>query len=275
MRSERGVATKWLVLVVILTVLSVVVPFFIWHSTWFGTPLSSAQMTRYLERKNHPQETQHALSQIADRIIAGDKSVARWYPDIARLSTSAVPQIRETAAWVMGQDNTSSLFHQTLLEMLRDPDSLVRMNAALGLVRFRDSSGHAIILQMLSGRPLLAPESGQLKRLVNVGVSLTSSSVVARIITTHGPIEVPAGQPGNLSQWVAADGATVTEGQPIAGIAPTSQMAWQALRALYLIGAPSDLNVIQPYARGVPNMPSQVAQQARLTMDEIRSRASD
>ena len=273
--SERGVATKWLVLVIILTLLSVVVPFFIWHSTWFGTPLSSAQVTRYLEQKNHPQETQHALSQIADRIIAGDKSVARWYPDVARLSTSAVPQIRETAAWVMGQDNASPLFHQTLLEMLRDPDPLVRMNAALALVRFHDASGHAVILQMLAGRPLLAPESGQLKRLANVGESLSTNSIVARIITDHGAIEVPAGQPGSLSQWVAAYGATVTEGQPIAGIAPTSQMVWQALRALYLIGEPSDLNVIAPYARGVPGMPPQVAQQARLTMDEIRSRSSN
>ena len=99
-----------------------------------GAPLTDAQIQGYLTSTDHPQQTQHALSQIADRIIRGDKSVARWYPDVVRQATSLTPQVRETAAWVMGQDNTSPQFHETLLGMLDDSEPLVRMNAALALV---------------------------------------------------------------------------------------------------------------------------------------------
>jgi biotin carboxyl carrier protein len=273
--SDRGVAARWLALVIALTLLSVLIPFFIWHSSWFGAPLSDAQIQQYLTSSDHPQQTQHALSQIADRIIRGDKSVARWYTDVTHQANSAVPQVRETAAWVMGQDNTSSQFHQTLLGMLDDSEPLVRMNAALSLVRFHDAAGHAVIVKMLAGEPLFAPQEGKLKRLLNVGQPVATDTVVARIQTDKNDIEVPAGAPGSLAQWRAADGATVSSGQPIAVLAPSSQMAWEALRALYLVGTPDDLNVIAPYARGVPAMPSQVAEQARLTMKAIHARAGD
>jgi biotin carboxyl carrier protein len=273
--SDRGVAARWLALVIALTVLSVLIPFFIWHSSWFGAPLTDAQIQLYLTSTDHPQQTQHALSQIADRIVRGDTSVARWYPDVARQANSPTPQIRETAAWVMGQDNTSPQFHDTLLGMLDDSEPLVRMNAALSLVRFRDASGHPIIVKMLAGEPLLAPKEGKLKRLLNVGQPVATDTVVARLMADNASIEVSAGAPGSLAQWRAADGATVSAGQPIAVLAPSSQMAWEALRALYLIGTPDDLNVIAPYARGVPAMPAQVAEQARLTMKEIHARSGD
>lgn len=272
MDSERGVATRWLLLVLGLTFLAILVPFLFWHATWFGTPLTNSQIQRYLTRLNDPEETQHALSLVADRIIRGDRSVTQFYPDIVRLANCSIPQIRETAAWVMGQDNTVPRFHQTLLEMLNDSQPLVRMNAALALVRFRDSSGHSEIVRMLAGEPLLAPESGVLKRIMDVGQSVGTDSLVARILVGKRKLDVRAGVPGSLARWAAADGARVQAGQPIAVLAPSSQMAWEALRALYLIGKPDDLTVIAPYAHGVAGMPAQVAQQARLTMQEIRSR---
>ncbi|HVB34773.1 MAG TPA: hypothetical protein VNJ52_10435 [Patescibacteria group bacterium] len=264
-------ATRWIVLVVGITLLAVLVPFLFWRATWFGTPLSNTQIQQDLTHLNHPQQTQHALSLVADRIISGDKSVVRWYPDVARLANCPIPQIRETAAWVMGQDNTVPQFHQTLLELLQDRQPLVRMNAALGLVRFHDPSGHAEIIRMLTGEPLLAPEGGRLKRLLNVGQGVTSGTVVARIDGSK-KIEVLAGVQGSLARWTAADGATVAAGDPVAVIKPTSQMAREALRALFLIGQPGDLNAIAPYARGFPDMSPDVADQARLTMKEIRAR---
>lgn len=273
--SSRGVATRWVVLVIALTVLSVIIPFSIWHSNWFGTKLTNAQIQHDLTHTDKPRSTQHALSQIADHIVAGDKSVTRWYPDVARLGNSSIPQIRETAAWVMGQDNTSPRFHETLLGMLDDPEPLVRMNAALALVRFDDASGHAIILKMLSGEPVLAPKDGKLKRVLDVGQGVATDTVVARIQSGKTDVEVLAGAPGSLAQWRAADGATVAAGQPIAVLSPSSRMVWEALRALYLIGTPDDLNVIAPYAHGVPAMPQQVAEQARLTMRAIHAREGD
>ncbi|HVB98967.1 MAG TPA: hypothetical protein VNJ12_06490 [Candidatus Dormibacteraeota bacterium] len=268
---ERRVPTRWVVLVVVLTLLAVFVPFMFWHATWFGTPLSNAQIQQDLTHLNNPQQTQHALSLLADKIIRGDKSVQRWYPDVARLASCPIPQIRETAAWVMGQDNTVPEFHQTLLTLLHDQQPLVRMNAALGLVRFHDSSGHAEILRMLTGEPLLAPQGGRLKRLLNVGQGVNSDTIVARIEGKQ-KIDVRAGSPGSLARWTAADGATVAAGDPIAVLSPTSEMAREALRALFLIGQPGDLNAIAPYARSLPGMSAEVVQQARSTMQEIHDR---
>jgi HEAT repeat protein len=83
----------------------------------------------------------------------GDPKVAQWYETVAQLSEHSGPQVRVTAAWVMGQDSTSELFHKTLLQMLSDDEVLVRRNAALSLVRFGDDEG----LNEL--RAMLAPDS--------------------------------------------------------------------------------------------------------------------
>lgn len=270
-QPERRVATRWVLLVIGLTLVAILVPFLFWRATWFGTPMSNAQMQQDLTHLKDPQQTQHALSLIADRIIRGDKSVARWYPDVARLADCPIPQIRETAAWVMGQDNTVPQFHKALLVLLHDHEPLVRMNAALALVRFHDSSGHAEILRMLTGEPLLAPEGGRLKRLLNVDQPVRTDTVVARI-DGKKIVVVVARMPGRLARWTVADGARVAAGDPIALISPTSEMAREALRALFLIGQPNDLNAIAPYARGLPSMSPQVAEQARMTMQEIHSR---
>lgn len=270
--SENGVKARWLLVVAGLTFLAILIPFLFWRATWFGAPLTNAQIEQDLTEANDPQQTQHALSLVADGIIRGDKSVVRWYPDVAHLAGSPIPQIRETAAWVMGQDNTVPQFHQILLRLLRDPEPLVRMNAALALVRFHDTSGHAEILRMLTGEPLLAPESGTLKRMLNVGQAVRTDTVVARVVGKQ-EIDVRARVPGSLARWAAADGATVAAGDPIAVLSPTSSMAREALRALFLIGRPDDLNVIAPYARGLPGMSSDVTEQARLTMEEIHDRS--
>jgi biotin carboxyl carrier protein len=271
--QAEGVKPRWLLLVIGLTLLAILVPFLFWRATWFGAPLTNAQIQQDLTHLNDPQQTQHALSLVADGIIRGDKSVDRWYPEVAKLADCPIPQIRETAAWVMGQDNTVPQFHQTLLKLLHDPEPLVRMNAALALVRFHDTSGHAEILRMLTGEPLLAPEAGRLKRMLNVGQGVRTDTVVARIIVGKQEIDVRAGSPGDLARWIAADGARVAAGDPIAVLSPTSSMAREALRALYLIGRPSDLNAIAPYARGLPGMSPEVTQQARFTMEEINSRS--
>jgi HEAT repeat protein len=80
----------------------------------------------------------------------GDPGVAQWYETVAQLSEHSGPQVRVTAAWVMGQDSTSELFHNTLLQMLRDDEVLVRRNAALSLVRFGDNEGLNELRAMLA-----------------------------------------------------------------------------------------------------------------------------
>ena len=140
-------------LVLLALVVCVVVPFFFWQGTWFGRPLQDEELTQFLTDPDKSRRVQHGLSQIAERMERGDPKVAQWYETVAQLSEHSGPQVRVTAAWVMGQDSTSELFHNTLLQMLSDDEVLVRRNAALSLVRFGDDEG----LNEL--RAMLAPDS--------------------------------------------------------------------------------------------------------------------
>ncbi len=140
-------------LVLLALVACVVVPFYFWQGTWFGRPLQDEELTQFLTDPDKSRRVQHGLSQIAERMERGDPKVAQWYETVAQLSEHSGPQVRVTAAWVMGQDSTSELFHNTLLQMLSDDEVLVRRNAALSLVRFGDDEG----LKEL--RAMLAPDS--------------------------------------------------------------------------------------------------------------------
>ena len=129
------------------------VPFVFWYQTWFGRPLSDGEITRALSVNAPPRDTQHALSLLAAAIERGDKHPQRWYTELAELSRYKNVQIRRMAAWVMGQDNRSELFHKTLRESLNDSDILVRSNAALALVRFGDTSGRPELVRILESSP--------------------------------------------------------------------------------------------------------------------------
>ncbi len=140
-------------LVLLALVACVVVPFYFWQGTWFGRPLQDDELTRYLTDLDKSRWVQHGLVQIVERMERGDPKVAQWYETVAQLSEHSGPQVRVTAAWVMGQDSTSELFHNTLLQMLSDDEALVRRNAALSLVRFGDDEGLSEL------RAMLAPDS--------------------------------------------------------------------------------------------------------------------
>jgi HEAT repeat protein len=140
-------------LVLLALVVCVVAPFYFWQGTWFGRPLQDEELTQFLTDPDKSRRVQHGLSQIAARMERGDPKVAQWYETVAQLSEHSGPQVRVTAAWVMGQDSTSELFHNTLLQMLSDDEVLVRRNAALSLVRFGDDEGLSEL------RAMLAPDS--------------------------------------------------------------------------------------------------------------------
>ncbi|HKF53649.1 MAG TPA: HEAT repeat domain-containing protein, partial [Candidatus Acidoferrales bacterium] len=241
---------------------------------WFGRPLTDAQLADSLNPKSNPHDIQHGLSQVSDRIVAHDPAIARFYPQVIALSSNPEAPIRTMAAWTMGQDNQSAAFHAALLPMLNDPDLTVRRNAALALVRFRDTSGHDIIVAMLKAAAIDAPVAGTLQTRLKPSQTMNPGTLVAHIQTPSGEREVRAEIPGTLARWLLSDGATVTAGAHIAAVWPTDDEAWEALRALYLIGQPADLDAIAPYAHGAENAPPQLAQQARLTMQAIRSRPS-
>src|SRR5260370_12792788 len=126
---------------IIVAALFIIVPFLTWYGTWFGRDLSDQDTAAYLSDEKNPRHIQHALSRVEERIERGDPSAKKFYPQIVALAKSPTGEIRKTAAWVMGQDNKSSEFHQALISLLSDSEPLVRRNAALQLVRFGDASG--------------------------------------------------------------------------------------------------------------------------------------
>src|SRR5580692_4371413 len=87
--------------------LIVLMPFLFWWNTWFGRQLSDKQLAEYLQDDKKPRHIQHALVQIGERVTRHEGGVTRWYPDVVRLASYPIEEVRNTDAWVMGQDTTS------------------------------------------------------------------------------------------------------------------------------------------------------------------------
>jgi biotin carboxyl carrier protein len=276
--SKPAVARKWLVAILVLAFAFVLMPFLLWYMTTFSRPLTDAGLASYFSDKEHPRRAQHALSQVADRILSPNPATRDfakvWYPVVLKLSAQGSDEVRVTAAWVMGQDNQSHEFHAALLNQLFDPNSMVARNAALSLVRFGDAAGHDLVASMLDPYAMAAPRTGTLMRRLKPGDAITSGTMVAQILANGEKTEIRSQVPGAIERWIAPDGSGVQAGQPILLVSPSSDMVWESLRALYLIGRVDDLPKVENYARGAEGMPPQVQQQAELTVQAISSRAS-
>ena len=140
----------------------VLVPYLFWRGTWFGRPLTDGEIDRFLQQSSNPRRTQHALVQISERIMRGEKTVCRWYPAVEQVSLKSEPEVRAMAAWLMGQDNQYASFHRRLSALLQDSEPMVRRNAALALVRFGDRQGKSEIQAMLRPFLLKASRAGTL-----------------------------------------------------------------------------------------------------------------
>lgn len=264
----------WAILVVV--VLFVIVPFISWYGTWFGRPLSDSKMEEYLHDQNKPRNVQHALSQIGNRIIDSDQAVKRFYPDVVAASQNKQAEVRMTAAWAMGQDDTYQDFHSALLALLQDPISGVRHNAALGLVRFNDASGRQELVAMLKPVVVNTEIAGIIELVVKEpGVAVAANGTLARVRESGGnTVEIHAVEAGRIESITIADGATVETGTALMTLAPSIEQVWEALRALYIIGKPEDISEIQRYARPSSSIPDRIQKQANSTIEAIRSRTA-
>ena len=265
-------AARWTYAVLILALAFVLMPYLLWNATWFGRPLSDAQLEKALSDRSHLREIQHALAQIESRMEKGDPTVRRWYPKVVNLAADKIDEIRLTDAWVMGQDPTVLDFHKALLQLLSDPQPMVQRNAALSLVRFRDDSGRPQILSMLQPYALTAPFAGILKARLKPGDAVNPGTLVGKIEADGQSREVRSVVPGTLQNWVGPGDATVDVGEPILFVRPSPEMVWESLRALVLIGQSDDIPLIAPFARGADGMPPEIQHQATLTLNAIRSR---
>jgi hypothetical protein len=257
-------ATGWLI---------VLMPFLFWWNTWFGRHLSDQQLTEYLHDDKKPRHIQHALVQLGDRMSHRDAIAKQWYPDLVRLAGNPVEEVRNTDAWVMGQDTSGSGFHETLLKMLQDSSPMVRGNAALSLVRFGDATGRPQIVALLQPAQITAPAAGRIVDADRPGTAIHQGGLIAKLATTGSAqtAEIRSPIPGRIRS-VSQTGANVSAGSEIAVIDPATEQVWEALRALYLVGQIGDLSAVQPYERDVPDISNDVRQQAVETEKAIRQR---
>lgn len=264
------------IIVTIVAVMCVVVPFMFWKDTWFGRQLSDDEIRKYLADTDKPRKAQHALVQISEQMANGNPAARQWRPEVLRLAGHRLPEIRITTAWVMGQDEDNEAFHAKLREMLDDAEPLVRRNAALSLARFADPAGRPVLRAMLRPYTVTTPHTGTLQNRLEPEDSVDQGTLLARIEQpgVEEAAEVRSPVPGIVKQRLLADGSLVAVGDGIMVLDPSAEHVFQALRALFLVGAGEDLDDVRIFMRPREGMPEYIAQQARLTADEIRRRAA-
>jgi biotin carboxyl carrier protein len=269
-KISRRPGRRAYLLITAFALLLVLFPFLFWYGTWFGRKLTDGEITEYLDNAAaKPRKAQHALVQMGERMSRGDPSVRPWYPKVVELGFSPSIELRQTAAWIMGQDRTDESFHEALRKLLADTSPMVRRNAALSLTNFGDATGRNELLAMLRPYEVSSPAAGVVRYRLKLGEYVNPGTLVGLV----GATEVRSPLPGEVRVLARKDGAMVAPGEPLVELSPDKEHTWEALRALLRVGQKDDVADVQRYARGVAGMPDRVRQQAALTLQEIRSRS--
>ena len=262
----------WAMIVVIF--LFILIPFLSWYGSWFGRPLSDSQIQSYLQDREKPRNIQHALSLIGNKIIEGDAAMQKWYPAVMDASQNEAAEVRKVAAWTMGQDNKYDGFHQALLELLKDENAGVRHNAAVQLVRFNDASGRAELRSMLEATPIKASSDGEVELIISEeGIAVAANTPLIRLKQNQRQtIEIRATENARIQSVMVTNNATVKAGDVVMILSPSVEQAFEALKALYIVGQEEDIPVVQRYTGQMPGMADAVNKQALSTLAAIRSR---
>ena len=271
--APRSMSVRNRLLFFLVAWLIVLMPVLFWWGTWFGRPLSDKQISTYLNDEKHPRHIQHGLVQLGERMGRRDPIATQWYPDLVRLASHPVEEVRNTDAWVMGQDTSGAGLHEALLKMLHDPSAMVQGNAALSLVRFGDASGRAQIVALLKPATIIAPIAGQVIDADKLGTAVHQGGLIAKVRGGEQTAEVRSPVGGRIGALTVAIGAHVDAGNELATVEPGAEQVWEALRALYLIGQAEDLEAVRLYERESQEISDRVRQQAILTEKAIRERA--
>ena len=274
--GDRFASRKATLVATLLAIASVVIPFWFWMDTWFGKPLTEEQIGEYLSDSERPRRAQHAMTQISERLTAGDESVKVWYPNLLEIASHELPELRLTVAWLMGDDPSSDDFHAALLDLVRDPHPMVRRNAALALSKFGDPVGRVELREMLRPYRLVSEHAGKVTNRLEPGDAFDAGALLVRIQPDQGEeaLDVRAPLPGIVDRQLHADGDRIGSGEEVTVIRPESTHVMQALLGLYLVGTNEDIDLIRPFQRPRDGLAPHVAQQATLTLERIRQRSS-
>ena len=261
---------------IVVAALFIIVPFLTWYTTWFGRDLSDEEIAKYLADEKSPRHIQHALSQIEARIEKGDASVKKFYPQVVSVSKSPTGEIRKTAAWVMGQDNSSPEFHQALVGLLDDAEPLVRRNAAVQLVRFGDAAGRPELRAMLQPYDVHSPMAGTIVSLLAEGSQVKAGGLLARIRDLSSTVqEFRSPLDGTIGRVVVREGEQIAAGRTVLWLTPDRATINDALRALAYIGTKEDLPLVESFSQGTAANDAEIKQQAVITAKAIESRAKN
>ena len=259
--------------ILFIAILFVVGAFLTWYLTWFGRELNEADITTYLADSKHPRKVQHALLKIQERLERRDPNAKQWHPQILSLAANSETEIRLTAAWVMGFDNQSSEFHQSLLTLLKDPEPIVRRNAALALIRHNDAQGRQELLSIFNPYVVVSPADGVLISSLQVGAGVARGSLLARIGKDNKEnAELRSPLRGEVQSLAVQIGSRVASGQHILQLSADEETVWEALRGMALIGEPEDAAMIQQYIQQNPQLQDRVKEQAAQTIKAIQGR---
>lgn len=256
--------------ILVLAVLFVAAASLAWYFSWFGRELSDADISKYLAEEHKPRHVQHALLKIQERIERGDASAKNWYPQIIALSNNQETEFRLIVAWLMGFDNQSEEFHSALLKLLQDEEPIVRRNAALALVRFRDHSGREEIVSILKPHPVKAPADGVVASSLEEGSLVGRRALLARIQQRDGKVvEIRSPLPSRINKILKPNGSEVNRDDEVLNLNSDEDSIWEALRALSLVGIAEDLQLVQSYADSTDSS-RRIREQAGLTAQAIQ-----
>ncbi|HEY6245068.1 MAG TPA: hypothetical protein VIX17_14035 [Pyrinomonadaceae bacterium] len=260
--------------ILILAALFLVATFLAWYFTWFGRGLSDTDISKYLNDTRNPRHVQHALLQIQQRVERGDPSAKNWYPQILTLSSSPETEFRLTVAWLMGFDNGSTEFHNSLLTLVNDNEPIVRRNAALALVRFNDDHGHDELIAILKPFAVKSNATGVVSSTLRAGSDVSRGTLLGRVEQTDGKVvEIRSPLPGKIEQIFKTNGVQVNSGDEILTLNSDEGSVWEGLRGLSFIGKAADLPLVQSYAEASA-VTQRVKEQAKLTANAIRAKKS-
>ena len=258
--------------ILILAALFLVATFLAWYFTWFGRGLSDADISKYLNDTRNPRHVQHALLQIQQRIERGDPSAKNWYPQILTLSSSPETEFRLTVAWLMGFDNRSSEFHNSLLTLVNDNEPIVRRNAALALVRFNDDHGHDELIAILKPFAVKSNANGVVSSTLRAGSDVSRGTLLGRVEQPDGKVvEIRSPLAGKIEQIFTGNGVQVNSGDEVLTLNSDEASVWEALRGLSIIGRLGDVPLIQSYAESSA-VTQRVKEQAKLTASAIQAK---
>jgi hypothetical protein len=262
---------------------AVIVPAMFWQRVWFGASLSDEEIRRRLSQPENPRDVQHACEQISKRMQRDPQGARQFYGLLVPLADHPDEQVRYVAAWCMGEDSTRHRpFHQALLRLASDEAPRVRYNAALALVRLDDSAARPVLCEMLMPYTVSIYWKGQSSEGTLVDILRKKDPVrplmqLALVDTGDGkpePVLAPLG--GRIGEIKVGLGQRITQGQPLCTIEPNFQQAYQALRALTVVGEPQDLEYVQPYFDPDHSLShtdrARLQTQARLAAEAIRGR---